>query len=247
MGLILRGFTPEVCQQLQSVPVITLTGLSQETNQVGVLPAGEYQVRFSENCYSKDGETRYFPSVAVYTPIGEKEYGAIDARSVRLPYASVCVAKITPDARGRTAQLEVIELLTMGQGRYPSERVSPQLVPITANPLSPLPQTTHTNAAETGITYASEALYQPTLYELRCWFVAARICQDQSLEERIQSLGTQLKEAAGIDLPPMEIRHPSVVLQPEEQAQMHHQIRPILHLWDKAQTSSTAEKSAWER
>ncbi len=44
MGIVLKGFMPEVTQQLQQLPNIKLTGLQQYVNQVGGLPDGSYEV-----------------------------------------------------------------------------------------------------------------------------------------------------------------------------------------------------------
>jgi hypothetical protein len=205
MGLVLKAFTPEVCERLQRVPEITLTGLTHDTNQAGLLPAGEYQVQFSENSYLKTGEQHFFPSVAVMTPEGMKEYGAISPRSVRLPYDSVCIAQITPAADGKTAKLQVSELIERGVGRYPSE----------------------TRASE----HLSEASliqpYMPTLQELRTLFVSARASQDLPLQQRICELGAKLRGATDIQNLTPDFRHPSVVLQPEDKALLDTQLCSI--------------------
>lgn len=97
MGIVLKAFTPEVCQQLQTVPEITLTGIQRETNEAGRIPDGEYTVRFSQYAYqTKDGETRTTQSVATVEADGtEKQFGAIGPRSMRLPIGTTVTAKIT--------------------------------------------------------------------------------------------------------------------------------------------------------
>jgi ribonuclease HI len=125
MGVVLRAFTPEICQQLQTIPTITLTGLHRETNQAGALPPGEYEICFREYGYlDKLQQPRYSPCIAVVTDAGELDYGAIDSRSLRLPYGSQAHALITPDLNGKVAHLEVLEVLSIGQGRYPSETLT---------------------------------------------------------------------------------------------------------------------------
>ncbi|MBD1854795.1 MULTISPECIES: hypothetical protein [Leptolyngbya] len=97
MGIVLKAFTPEICQQLQTVPEITLTGIQRETNEAGRIPDGEYTIRFSQYAYqTKDGEARTTQSVAIVEADGtEKQFGAIEPRSMRLPIGTTVTAKIT--------------------------------------------------------------------------------------------------------------------------------------------------------
>ncbi|MBW4528397.1 MAG: hypothetical protein KME18_24995 [Phormidium tanganyikae FI6-MK23] len=113
MGIVLKAFTPEVCQQLQTVPEITLTGIQRETNEAGRIPDGEYTVRFSQYAYqTKDGETRTTQSVAIVEADGtEKQFGAIEPRSMRLPTGTTVTAQITtPLADKVTAKTPVGEI-----------------------------------------------------------------------------------------------------------------------------------------
>lgn len=113
MGIVLKAFTPEVCQQLQTVPEITLTGIQRETNEAGRISDGEYTVRFSQYAYqTKDGETRTTQSVAIVEADGtEKQFGAIEPRSMRLPVGTTVTAKITtPLADKVTAKTPVGEI-----------------------------------------------------------------------------------------------------------------------------------------
>ncbi len=109
MGIVLKAFTQEVCQQLQAVPELTLTGIQRDTNKAGRIPDGEYTVRFSQYDYeTKEGETRTAQSIAIVEMDGtEKQFGAIDPRSVRLPIGTTCKAEIaTPLADKVTAQTQ---------------------------------------------------------------------------------------------------------------------------------------------
>jgi hypothetical protein len=113
MGVVLKAFTPEVCQRLQAVPEITLTGIQREANEVGRIPDGEYTVRFSQYAYqTKGGETRTTQSIAIVEADGtEKQFGAIDPRSMRLPLGTTVTAKIrTPLADKVTARTPVGEI-----------------------------------------------------------------------------------------------------------------------------------------
>lgn len=113
MGIVLKAFTPEVCQQLQTVPEITLTGIQRETNEAGRISDGEYTVRFSQYAYqTKDGETRMTQSIAIVEADGtEKQFGAIEPRSVRLPVGTTVIAQITtPLADKVTAKTPVGEI-----------------------------------------------------------------------------------------------------------------------------------------
>ncbi|MEP0919904.1 hypothetical protein NC981_24105 [Leptolyngbya sp. DQ-M1] len=113
MGVVLKAFTREICQRLQAVPEITLTGIQRETNEVGRIPDGEYTVRFSQYAYqTKGGETRTTQSVAIVEADGtEKQFGAIDPRSMRLPVGTTVIAQITtPLADKVTAKTPVGEI-----------------------------------------------------------------------------------------------------------------------------------------
>jgi hypothetical protein len=132
--------------------------------------------------------------------------------------------------------MTVIELLSAGQGRYPSEKVS-RVSEIT--PLESLRATTDTGKS-------LETRYSPSLGELRCWFAAARITQDEALQTQISGLAVQLKDMAGGELPSTDFRNPSVTLSLEEQTQMQRQIQPILELGTSAKTTAVRSKEAPE-
>ena len=109
MGIVLKTFTSEVCQQLQTVPELTLTGIQRDTNEAGRIPDGEYTVRFSQYDYeTKAGETRTAQSIAIVEADGtERQFGAIDPRSVRLSLGTTCKAEVaTPLADKVTAQTQ---------------------------------------------------------------------------------------------------------------------------------------------
>ncbi len=121
MGIVLKGFMPEVTQQLQNLPTIKLTGLQQDVNQVGVLPDGSYEVLFTTHQYQKNGEWRSVPAIAVLNgSAGAKTLGAIDPRALRFPEGTIARADIT--AGEKVAQVQVTEILRVqkNQGYSPS-------------------------------------------------------------------------------------------------------------------------------
>jgi len=112
MGVALKAFTTEVVQQLQNVPEITLTGIQRDTNEAGQLPDSLYPVRFGEYSYTTaSGDTRTAPSVSVIVDGEEKQFGAISSRSMHLSSGSFVEATISIDASGKTAKLQVLDLL----------------------------------------------------------------------------------------------------------------------------------------
>ena len=120
MGIVLKGFMPEVTQQLQNLPNIKLTGLQQDVNQVGVLPDGSYEVLFTTHRYEKNGEWRSVPAMAVLDETGAaKTLGAIDPRTLRFPEGTIARADIV--AGGKVAQVQVTEILRVqkNQGYSP--------------------------------------------------------------------------------------------------------------------------------
>ncbi|NEQ48243.1 MAG: hypothetical protein F6K00_33795 [Leptolyngbya sp. SIOISBB] len=110
MGLALKKFTPEIVDRLSTVPEITLTGIQHSSNEAGQIPPGEYTARFSEFSYDKAGETRTSPSVAIVTEEGEKQLGALSARSMHLPIGTTIQAHIEIAESGKTAKMQVLDL-----------------------------------------------------------------------------------------------------------------------------------------
>lgn len=113
MGFALKQFTDLVSDRLQQpLPEIVLTGIQHSSNQAGQLPSGEYTARFSEFSYEKKGETRTCPSIAIVTPAGkEQQFGALSARSIHLPLETTVTAHIEIDPSGKTARMQVIDLM----------------------------------------------------------------------------------------------------------------------------------------
>jgi hypothetical protein len=114
MGVVLRGFTAEVCQQLQQQPAIALRGIQRPTNEAGQIPDGTYQVRFSEYSYTSDfsGKGNISPSIAIVNPDGsEQQFGAISNESLRLPKGSLARAEIQTAASGKVATMQILERL----------------------------------------------------------------------------------------------------------------------------------------
>ncbi len=131
MGIVLRGFTDELCQKLQEVPEITLRGIQRDTNQAGQIPDGEYVVRFSEYRYTSDfsGKENVSPSIAIVQPDGrEQQFGAIEDRSVRLPKGSLAKVKIHTLESGKIAKMQVLEKLEESPSVIP-EPQSPTIDP----------------------------------------------------------------------------------------------------------------------
>jgi hypothetical protein len=114
MGIVLRAFTSELCQQLQELPTVELRGIQRPTNEVGKIPDGEYTVRFSEYSYTSDFSQRRntSPSVAIVLEDGsEKQFGAISNTSVRMPKGSLARVVIETAPSGKTSQMKVLEPL----------------------------------------------------------------------------------------------------------------------------------------
>jgi hypothetical protein len=114
MGVVLRGFTAELCQQLQQNPAIALRGIQRPTNEAGQIPDGEYQVRFSEYSYTSDfsGKANTSPSIAIVQPDGsEQQFGAISNESLRLPKGSLARAEIHTTKSGKVATMQILERL----------------------------------------------------------------------------------------------------------------------------------------
>lgn len=134
MGIALKALTPEVCQQLQSIPEITLTGIQRETNQIGQILSGEYTVRFSELSYvDQNGENRRSPSVAIVGEDGnEQQFGALSPRSVHLPMGTTVTASICIDESGKTARMQVIDLATAPEAPEADRTTLNETSPMTA-------------------------------------------------------------------------------------------------------------------
>lgn len=114
MGMVLKHFSPQLVERLQTVPAICLRGIDRDTNQVGVLPDGEYTVKFSHYHYTHaSGEERQVPSVAIVTDDGrEQQFASISDRSIRLPEGTVARGQIAMDSTGKTATLRVQSILS---------------------------------------------------------------------------------------------------------------------------------------
>jgi uncharacterized coiled-coil protein SlyX len=111
MDVAIKLFTSEVVDRLQQpIPEITITGIQYDTNQAGSIPDGEYTVKFDHLDYvNKVGQLQSSPSVAVILNGEEKQFGAIDARSVRLPEGTI--AQATLQIKGKVAKMQVSEVM----------------------------------------------------------------------------------------------------------------------------------------
>jgi hypothetical protein len=112
MGVVLKGFMPEVTERLQQLPRLKLTGLQQDVNQVGTLAEGDYRIQFTTHSYVKNGEVRSVPAIALVDADSElTSFGVIDARSMRLPEGTIAIAHIAPEEK--IAQVQVTEILNV--------------------------------------------------------------------------------------------------------------------------------------
>ena len=110
MGIVLRAFTPELCQQLQQLPEMELRGIQRSINEVGPIPDGEYTVRFSQKSFSEQQNSS--PSVAIVMADGsEKQFGAISNTSIRMPQGSIAKVFIETQPSKTIAKVQVIEKL----------------------------------------------------------------------------------------------------------------------------------------
>ncbi|MBE7385143.1 MAG: hypothetical protein F6J95_027515 [Leptolyngbya sp. SIO1E4] len=110
MGFALKYFAPEICDRLQYVPDITLTGMQQSINEAGAIAPSEYTVRFSKYSYEKQGEIKTTASVAIVTADGsEKQFGAISARCAYLPVGTTVKAHLAIDDSGKSATMRVLD------------------------------------------------------------------------------------------------------------------------------------------
>ena len=101
-------------ERLQQLPRLKLTGIQQDVNQVGTLPEGDYRIQFTTHSYTKNGEVRSVPAIALVDTSGEiTSFGVIDARSMRLPEGTVAIAHIASE--DKIAQVQVTEILNVQQ------------------------------------------------------------------------------------------------------------------------------------
>ena len=109
MGVALKYCTDLICERLERVPEITLTGLQQSVNEVGTIAPGEYVVTFMKHTYPKDGVLKTTPAVAIVEADGPvRLLGTISNRSAQLPIGMRVKARLEPSS-ATTASLQVLE------------------------------------------------------------------------------------------------------------------------------------------
>jgi hypothetical protein len=204
MGIVLRAFTPELCQQLQRSPEVELRGIQRPTNEVGQIPDGEYTVRFSEYSYTSDFSQRQntSPSVAIVLEDGsEKQFGAISNTSLRMPKDSLARAWIKTADSGNLAQMRVIEKLD-------------------ATVLTPEPDRYALSSGEAREWYGIAKLKQDQ----------PLVDRIEGLGTLLQQHYNQEQVGDGHLKPPSDYRHATVTIPISEQ----HQIEKALSDWQKA-------------
>ena len=220
MGITLKQFTEEVCDRLQTIPEIKLTGIQYKENQVGQIPAGEYTVRFSELTYTnKVGVTKTTPSISFVTEDGNTQhFGTVDARSTHLPIGTTVTAHIAIEETGKTAKMQVIELA------------------------DPTRTVTLSESIMDDRTENLSGQYNPSRHELREWYKAAYDGDDLEQAAWITNQGVKLrdlfrKESKDSEaIPPLDFRHPDIVISSEKYQKMSQTISD--------RTSSKQEKQA---
>ena len=238
MGLALKQFTPEIVERLQHVPEITLTGIQHSSNEAGHLLPGDYTARFSEFSYEKQGETRISPSIAILTTDGqERQLGALSARSMHLPLGTTVQAHIEIEASGKTAKMQINDLapepeLQRENTILPIENRMD--VPETLQTIGQAASDIHSllpMAAEIPGVYRAEGpeQYAPSRQELRQWCAVAIASGDEPLTAAIIDKGKQLnalytEETGSSEKPPLDYRHPGLVISESDLQQMRQDI-----------------------
>ncbi len=212
MGIALKQFTDVLCDRLQSVPEIRLTGIQYKENEAGQIPPGKYTARFSELTYTnRVGQTKTSPSIAIVEEDGgTKHFGVLDARSLHLPLETTVIADITIDENGKTAKMQVLELADP------------------AKIASPLKLETDSSLASRSADDLDQ--YSPSRGELLEWYKAERDCKDTERLGRIIDLGVKLRDlfrktqASSEALPPLNFRHSEVSISSEDRLEMNRAI-----------------------
>lgn len=227
MSIALKQFTEEICDRLQTVPEITLTGLQQSVNEVGQISPGEYTARFSEYSYEKDGITKTSPSVAIVAEDGsEQQFGALSGRSVHLPIGTTVTAHIEIGESKKTARMQVLDLVASPEqnSTTPAPLPEPEQNSTVSAPSNLIEFPSHAPsrtgvpmAAETSAVYYSSPggsaevateltqtpepsdTYSPTRRELRQWCLVAMARDDEPLKAQIIAKGQQLKALYGAE------------------------------------------------
>jgi hypothetical protein len=234
VGVVLREFTPELIAHLQQAPEMTVRGVQYPTNEVGVLPEGEYQIRFRELSYinqkqgQREGVQKTVPAIAIVSEDGEKMFGALSNETGHLPPGSFARAHIQIAENGRVAKVRVLEKLKLD---YQSE---------------PLPE-----AIE-----ASEFIerYSISSGEARSWYAAVKDNGDRLLEEKITALGKSLKQhyndkewGDGTLLPPDEYKTAEVTISGTEQVQLQQALENLRSFNAESQFSAKFQLPSIEK
>jgi hypothetical protein len=229
VGVVLREFTPELIAHLQQAPEMVIRGVQYPTNEVGILPEGEYQIRFRELSYinqkqgQREGMQKTVPAIAIVSEAGEKMFGALSDETGHLPPGSLARAHIQVAENGRTAKVRVLEKLELGE---PSA--------------SPLPETIE--VSEPAERYAISS------GETRSWYAAVKDRGDRLLEEKITELGKSLKQhyndeewGDGTLLPPDEYKTTEVTVSNTEQVQLQQALKNLRSINAESQSNAKSQ------
>ena len=209
MGIALKQFTDVLCDRLQTIPEIKLTGIQYKENEVGQIPPGEYTVQFSELTYTnRVGETKTSPSITIVEKDGSaKHFGVLDARSLHLPLETTVIADIAIEETGKTAKMRVLKLAD------PAKIVSPLEIKTDSS-------------TEFRSSNDLPDQYNPSRHELREWHKAAHDNKDMERVAWIVDKGVKLRDLfreASKDseaIPPLDYCHPDVAISSKDHQEM---------------------------
>ena len=257
MGIALKQFTEEICDRLQTVPEIKLTGLQQSVNEAGQIAPGEYTARFSEYSYEKDGVTKTSPSIALIAADGsEQQFGTLSNRSVHLPIRTTVTAHIEIEESGKTARMQVLSLAhlpeqsTTAQASFPESETIPtstapsNLIEFPSSSETPMvaEATANYNSSPEGTQEASDA-YSPSRQELRQWYAAAMMAGNEDLKAQITAKGQQLRALYGAEQgspsaePPLEYRNALVTISNSDRQLMQQDVQSAREMLQAVQAA----------
>ena len=208
MGPVLKKMIPELSTRLlQPIPPMTITGIGYYEQAHGLFPSDLYTVRFDQMHYDTQKGMKVSPSVVLLGEDGsEYPLGTLNPRNVRPRQGTVAIADIQRNPQGKTATLTIQQLQTADGWVKNGE---------------PATETRDDSLKHQEID-DSTRLYQPTAQELRTWLRAAQ--GNPTKVEAITQQGLRLKQTWPQGPMPGSHRHPSVLLEPEQTAQMQRDI-----------------------
>jgi hypothetical protein len=233
VGVVLREFTPELIAHLQQAPEMVVRGVQYPTNEVGVVPEGEYQIRFRELSYinqkqgQREGMQKTVPAIAIVSEEGEKMFGALSNETGHLPPGSLARAHIQVAENGRVAKVRVLEKLEFDE------------------PSKPLPEAIAASEPAERYTISSG--------EARSWYAAVKDKGDRLLEEKITALGKSLKQhyndeewGDGMLVPPDEYKTAEVTISNTEQVQLQQALKNLRSINVESQTNAKPQPPSTE-